>query len=89
MITEQFQGGFGPVAFGGAGQAASGMPPLVNDAQHDILAALVKWVENEVAPTTLTGTAYKNNNVADGVAFTRPLCKVRNEAICFLPFTFC
>lgn len=55
------------------------MPPLSNDAEHNIVAALVKWVEDDVAPDNLIGTAYKNNNVADGVAFTRPLCKVRDK----------
>lgn len=52
------------------------MPPLKEDSDHDILAAMVKWVEDDVPPTTIIGTAYNNNDAADGVAFTRPLCKV-------------
>ncbi|OCH94812.1 feruloyl esterase-like protein [Obba rivulosa] len=69
------QDGFGANAFGGAGQAASGMPPISLDAQHNILAALVEWVEHEEAPSTLTAAYYNNNNVTAGVNFTRPLCK--------------
>ena len=54
-----------------------GMPPLVRDANHDILQALVRWVEYDVAPSQLTAVHYINNSVTQGVAFTRPICKVR------------
>ncbi|KAH8099929.1 feruloyl esterase-like protein [Cristinia sonorae] len=70
-------GGFGANAFGGSGQAASGMPPASLDASHNILAAMVRWVENGVAPQSksITATSWKNNNSTQGVAFTRPLCQ--------------
>jgi len=69
------QGGFGANAFGGVLQASAGMPPLALDAQHNILAALVEWVERGQAPSTLTAAYYNDNNVTAGVNFTRPLCK--------------
>ncbi|KAH8093164.1 feruloyl esterase-like protein [Cristinia sonorae] len=74
-------GGFGPVSFGGGSQAGAGYPALKNDAEHDILAAMVRWVEDGVAPEAIIGTAYKNNTVAEGVAFTRPICKYPATAI--------
>ncbi|EMD31293.1 hypothetical protein CERSUDRAFT_89153 [Gelatoporia subvermispora B] len=67
-------GGFGANAFGGAGQAASGMPPLSLDPEHNILAALVQWVEQDQAPSSLTAAFWNNNNVTAGLNFTRPLC---------------
>ncbi|KAH8100924.1 hypothetical protein BXZ70DRAFT_1007856 [Cristinia sonorae] len=73
-------GGFGPVSFGGSSQAGNGFSPLKSDAEHDILAALVHWVEM-VSPESITGTAYKNNLVAEGVAFTRPICKYPGTAV--------
>lgn len=76
--TFHCQGGFGANAFGGAGQASSGMPPASLDAEHNILAAMVRWVEEGHAPETLTATFWKNNNFTEGVGFTRPLCKVGN-----------
>ncbi|TCD66433.1 hypothetical protein EIP91_001369 [Steccherinum ochraceum] len=68
-------GGFGPIAFGGDNQAAAGMPPAKLDAQHDVLSALVNWVEGGVAPEQLIGTGYVNNSVANGIQLQRPLCK--------------
>ncbi len=67
------QGGHGANAFGGVFQ-----PPVANDAEHDILAALLRWVEDGLAPTTIIATKFNNDTVADGVTFTRPLCKVRS-----------
>ena len=54
-----------------------GTPPLAHDAQHDILAALVEWVEKDVAPERITAVRYKNNSATQGISFTRPICKVR------------
>ena len=53
------------------------MPPLAHDATHDIIQALVHWVEDGVPPERITAVRYNNNNVSGGVAFTRPICKVR------------
>ncbi|TFK53650.1 feruloyl esterase-like protein [Heliocybe sulcata] len=68
-------GGYGANAFGGGGQAASGMPPTTNDPTHNVLSAMVQWVEEGVAPDHLVAAYYNNNNATQGVAFTRPLCK--------------
>ena len=75
MLTLE-QGGLGANAFGGALQAYSGMPPASFDPEHDVLSAMVKWVEEGVAPDTITATYWNNNNGSAGVGFTRPLCKV-------------
>ncbi|KAI0661668.1 feruloyl esterase-like protein [Cubamyces menziesii] len=68
-------GGFAANAFGSVEQASNDNPPLSFDPQHNILAAIVRWVEEGVAPDTLTAVNYKDNNVTNGVGFTRPLCR--------------
>lgn len=61
-------GGSGPNVFG-----AGGVP--VNDAQHDIAAALERWVEDGVVPQQIVATKYNTGaNPASGVLRTRPLC---------------
>lgn len=63
-------GGPGPIAFG-----TSGQPPADQaDADHDILLALQRWVENGDAPSQVIGTKYVDNDPAKGIAFQRPLC---------------
>jgi len=44
------------------------------DPDHDILSALVRWVEQGTAPQRLIATKYVNDTPAQGVAFTRPIC---------------
>jgi len=61
-------GGAGPNAFGQAGVPAG-------DAQHDIAAALERWVEEGAAPKEIIATKFKSGaNSASGVLRTRPLC---------------
>ncbi|KAK7691095.1 hypothetical protein QCA50_006198 [Cerrena zonata] len=67
--------GDGANAFGAPLQEMAGMPPLAHDARHNILAALVQWVEDDVAPENITAVHYENNNVTAGISFTRPICK--------------
>ncbi|KAI0710198.1 feruloyl esterase-like protein [Earliella scabrosa] len=67
-------GGFGANAFGAVQQASNDMPPLSLDPEHNVLAAIVRWVEEGVAPEKLTAVYYNDNNVANGIGFTRPLC---------------
>lgn len=38
---------------------------------------MVRWVEQGVPPETITAVAYNDNDAANGIGFTRPLCKVR------------
>jgi len=61
--------GPGPNSFGGRGQAA-----LKNDAEHDILLALVRWVEEGIAPEQIIAAKFTDDDPAQGVARTRPLC---------------
>jgi feruloyl esterase len=62
-------GGSGPNFFG----QGPGAP--TNDAQHDIAAALERWVEDGVAPKQIIATKYKTGmNPASGILRTRPLC---------------
>ncbi|KAI0819411.1 feruloyl esterase-like protein [Trametes gibbosa] len=64
-------GGQAANSFGGVTQPA----PLSDDPQHNILSAMVRWVEEGVAPSTIVGVKYKNDSKENGVEFTRPLCK--------------
>ncbi|KAI0833405.1 feruloyl esterase-like protein [Trametes gibbosa] len=69
------QGGFAANAFGSVEQASNNNPPLSFEPQHNILAAMVRWVEEGIAPDTLTAANYVGNNATNGVGFTRPLCR--------------
>src|SRR5207244_12577447 len=65
---QQCVGGAGPNAFGQAGVPGG-------DAQHDIAAALERWVEEGVAPKEIIATKFKSvANPTSGVLRTRPLC---------------
>ena len=59
-------GGPGPNEFGQAGGAG--------DAQHDMVVALERWVEQGVAPTHIIATKFNGDDPGKGVAMTRPLC---------------
>jgi tannase/feruloyl esterase len=59
-------GGPGPNEFGQAGGAG--------DAEHDLVVALERWVEEGVAPTRIIATKFNGDDPAKGVAMTRPLC---------------
>jgi hypothetical protein len=59
-------GGPGPNEFGQAGGAG--------DAEHDIVVALERWVEQGVAPTRIVATKFNGDDKPKGVAMTRPLC---------------
>ncbi|HYM03457.1 MAG TPA: tannase/feruloyl esterase family alpha/beta hydrolase [Stellaceae bacterium] len=61
-------GGDGPNAFG------NGVNAPVIDADHDLLMALDRWVEQGVAPAKIIATHYVNNTASSGVQFQRPLC---------------
>jgi Tannase and feruloyl esterase len=62
---------------GGAGVNAFGNGTVngpVVDANHDLLNALERWVEQGVAPSRIVATHYVNNIASQGVQFQRPLC---------------
>ncbi|KAK2012842.1 tannase and feruloyl esterase [Colletotrichum eremochloae] len=59
---------------GGAGDAAFA-DSLPFDASHNVLAAIVDWVEIGVAPETITGTKFVNDTADLGIDFQRRHCK--------------
>jgi len=59
-------GGPGPNEFGQAGGTG--------DAEHDLVVALERWVEQGVAPARIIATKYIGDDHVKGVAMTRPLC---------------
>ena len=71
-------GGPGPNSFGGPWQRqdvlGGGAQSLTFDKEHDMLLAMIDWVENGNAPDEIIAVKYKNDNKTEGVAFTRPLC---------------
>ena len=64
-------GGPGPNAFG---NLSSTQPPKPLDRTDDVLGALIDWVEQGIAPTSVIATKYVNDDQSSGVAFRRPLC---------------
>jgi feruloyl esterase len=71
-------GGPGPNSFG---QGLEQARPLSNAPEHDILSALERWVEEGVAPKRIVAVKYVNNQPAQGIARTRPLCRYPNTAV--------
>jgi len=62
-------GGSGPNSFG---NGVSHAPVL--DAEHDLLKAMERWVEQGIAPDKIIATKYVEDDPGKGVAFQRPLC---------------
>jgi len=46
----------------------------------DMLTPLAQWVEQGIAPESVLATHYVNNDLKDGVEFTRPLCPYPERA---------
>jgi feruloyl esterase len=67
---EHCSGGPGPNAIGGS----YGLPAPNADAEHDVVAALSRWVEEGVAPNYIIATLYSDNNPSKGVAAQHPWC---------------
>ncbi|GJD00533.1 carboxylic ester hydrolase [Colletotrichum higginsianum] len=59
----------------GMGLGTAGMDHLPFYGTHNVLAAIVDWVEGGVAPDTITGTKFVNDTVALGVDFQRRHCR--------------
>ncbi|ROZ75340.1 tannase/feruloyl esterase family alpha/beta hydrolase [Ramlibacter sp. WS9] len=65
----------GPGAMGASGIGNPfGNPSTVKDAQHDVISALEAWVETGAAPDVIVGAKYNNDDPAQGVKLSRPLC---------------
>ncbi|CCO37004.1 putative feruloyl esterase B-1 [Rhizoctonia solani AG-1 IB] len=58
---------------GGNGQS------MIFDADHDAVLALIRWVENDTAPTSIIGAKYVNSNRTAGVEYSRVLCPYPQE----------
>lgn len=56
----------------GGGSSAKGIP---FDGQYNILAAVVRWVEEGTAPDTIEGTKFTNDTASLGIAFRRRHCR--------------
>lgn len=69
-------GGPGANQFG-----ASFLAPVSGDPSHNIFKALQAWVEQGVAPEQVIATKYRNDDPAQGVKFTRPLCPYPKKAV--------
>ncbi|HYA18661.1 MAG TPA: tannase/feruloyl esterase family alpha/beta hydrolase [Bryobacteraceae bacterium] len=61
-------GGPGAIGFG------TSSPAGAEDADHDAVMALTRWVDSGKAPEKIIATKYVDNSPAKGVAFQRPLC---------------
>lgn len=57
------------------GQSSAAAQGLEYDAQHNVLAAIVDWVEYDAAPESIVGTRFVNDTVAKGVDFRREHCR--------------
>jgi hypothetical protein len=71
-------GGPGAYNFGGPGQqalSAGGASTSVSfDANHDMILAMIDWVEKGRAPDTLISAKYVGDDKRNGTAFERKLC---------------
>ena len=56
----------------GGGPSATGIP---FQSSNNVLAALVRWVENGTAVEDIIGTKFVNDSVDLGIAFQHRLCK--------------
>ena len=71
-------GGPGPNSFG---QSLPQAKPLDNSPENDVLSALERWVEKGVAPKRIVAVKYVNDQPAQGVLRTRPLCAYPRTAV--------
>ena len=66
-------GGPGATFFG---NGLAGQP----DADHDVVRAIDRWVEQGVAPDKIIATGFIDGNPTKGVSMTRPLCPYPQQA---------
>ncbi|KAI2482496.1 Tannase domain containing protein [Pyrenophora tritici-repentis] len=74
-ISGMFHCSTGPGAWvlGQGGEASQA--GIAFDPQHNVLSAMVNWVEKGVAPEYIEGTKFVNDTVSGGVDFTKRHCK--------------
>jgi feruloyl esterase len=74
-VSGMFHCSSGPGAWviGQGGNAAQS--GIAFDRQHNVLKAVVDWVEEGIAPEYIEGTKFSNDTVSLGVDFTRRHCK--------------
>ncbi|KAI1814932.1 feruloyl esterase B precursor [Poronia punctata] len=73
----------GPWYIAAGGQTITGAThsvPGYEDAEHDIVLAMMKWVEAGKAPDRLVATKFHNDTVTAGVRIQRPLCPYPKQA---------
>lgn len=67
--------------FGGAGPNVFGQRGVpMGDADHDVDAAVERWVERGIAPERIVATKYKGADANSGIERTRPLCSYPQTA---------
>lgn len=77
--------GDAPWYIGGGGQPATLGPtvtsvPGFQDARHDVVLALMRWVEEGIAPEELVATKFVDDDVGKGVRRQRPICAYPGRA---------
>jgi feruloyl esterase len=69
------------IAAGSQGlRGSSHSVPGFEDAEHDIILAMMRWVEEDIAPEKLIATKFANDTVTGGVQRQRPLCVYPKQA---------
>ncbi|KAI0835197.1 tannase and feruloyl esterase [Hypoxylon sp. FL0890] len=72
-----------PWYIGGASQSISGAThsvPGYEDANHDVILAMMRWVEEGKAPDQLIATKFVNDTASLGIQRQRPLCPYPKQA---------
>ncbi|RYP21995.1 hypothetical protein DL765_001901 [Monosporascus sp. GIB2] len=54
--------------------------PGFEDADHDVILALMRWVEEDVAPDKIIATKFRNDTVSAGIQSQRPICAYPRRA---------
>ncbi|KAI1320506.1 feruloyl esterase B precursor [Xylariaceae sp. FL0255] len=73
----------GPWYIAGGSQSVTGAThsvPGYEDPKHDIILAMMNWVENKTAPNSIIATKFVNDTVSLGVQSQRPLCLYPEQA---------
>jgi feruloyl esterase len=63
----------GQTLSGAANTVTPGSPSL--DPERNVLTAMVRWVEEGIAPETMLGTKFVNDDPASGIQFSRRHCR--------------